>query len=97
MSRLLALSTIYGEAAVHEAIKEMLASSIVGVNNLEIFLRNTKQEGQKLQPAPISFSNKKLNRIVQTPDLRRFDALLFRAEPTTGASEEDDDNGNGND
>jgi hypothetical protein len=25
---------------------------------LEIFLRNTKQEGQKLQPAPISFSNK---------------------------------------
>jgi len=97
VSRLLALSTIYGEAAVHEAIKEMLASSIVGVNNLEIFLRNTKQESQKLQPAPISFSNKKLNRIVQTPDLRRFDALLFRAEPTTGASEEDDDNGNGND
>jgi len=93
IARLLALSTIYGEAAVHDAVREMLASSIVGVNNLEIFLRNTRGEGQRA-PEPIAFANQKLNRIVPTPDLRRFDALLFREDEKAGASDKDKDNGN---
>lgn len=96
VSRLLALATIYGEETLHKGCEEMTKSGVIGVSNLEIFLRNTRQEGQKIQPEPLSFQNQKLNRTVSTPDLRRFDALLFGSDQTHGASEEDHNNGNDN-
>lgn len=91
LSRLLALSTIYGEAAVHSGCKEMLSSGIIGVNNLEIFLRNAHREGEQLQPEPIAFQNQRLNRAVPVVDLRRYDALLFES-PKSSAREEEDGN-----
>ncbi len=95
MAKLLALATVYGECAVNDACGEMLRSGIIGVSNLEVFLRTHHQSENKLQPEPLSFQNQKLNRVIPVVDLRRFDALLFESQPKKGASEEED-NGNDN-
>lgn len=89
VSRLLALATIYGEETVNEGVAEMLAGGIIGVSNLEIFLKS-HHRGEARSPEPLSFQSQKLNRIVPTPDLRRYDALLFESHPT-GASEKEPD------
>lgn len=94
-SRLLALSTIYGEAAVHKGCQEMLSSGIIGVGNLEIFLRNAHRESPILQPEPIAFQNQRLNRVVPVVDLRRYDALLFESQKQN-VRDEDNDDGNDN-
>ena len=91
VSRLLALSTIYGTEAVQKGCEEMLASGIIGVSNLEVFLRS---EYRNLQPEPLSFQNQRLNRVVPVVDLRRYDALLLESEPREVASEKDESSGN---
>jgi transposase len=80
VARILALATVYGENEVHEAVTELLNRSIVGVENLELSLkaRNHPAESE-LKPAPLSFQKAKLNRVVPTVDLRRYDALLFES------------------
>jgi transposase len=93
LSRLLALSTIYGPNVVHSGCQEMLNSGVVGVNNLEIFLR-TSHRDSSLQPEPISFQNQRLNRMVPVVDLRRYDALLFESHKSSAA--EEDENGSDN-
>ena len=94
VSRLLALSTIYGEEAVHAGCAELLQSGIIGVSNLEILLRNQYPDSSQLRPEPISFQNQKLNRPMPVVDLRRYDALLFESQQKKSVSEEEDDNGN---
>jgi transposase len=97
ISKILALSTVYGNEAVHEACKELLASAIVGVEALELTLRRIHHPAQsKLQPEPINFQNQKLNRITPAVDLRRYDALLFESKETQSASEEEKNDGNPN-
>ena len=94
LSKILALSTVYGSQAVHEACKELLESAIVGVESLELTLKRLHHPSQsKLQPEPINFQNQKLNRITPAVDLRRYDALLFESN-NSSASENKNDNGN---
>jgi transposase len=76
VSRILALSTIYGEAEVYEAAVGLLEAGIVGVENLELSLKKRFHPSQR-SPEPLKFRNEKLNRTVPTVDLRRYDALLF--------------------
>jgi transposase len=79
VSRILALATVFGDAAVNNAARDLLAGGIVGVDSLELALKSAHDE---IAPAPIQFQNSKLNRVVPTVDLRRYDALLFAsAEP----------------
>jgi hypothetical protein len=83
MSRILALVTVYGEQEVHDCINDMLQSGIIGVENLEMLLKSRQGSGREsLGPEPLSFQNTKLNRVVPTVDLRRYDALLFGSSRT---------------
>jgi transposase len=112
MSRILALVTIYGEQEVHDCVNDMLQSGIVGVENLEMLLKSRLGSGRdSLGPEPLNFQNTKLNRVVPTVDLRRYDALLFgssraedhsstsgghtRASNETGVESHDDNNESG--
>ena len=85
VSRILALATIYGEKNVNAACEDLLKGGVIGVENLELSLKSLHHPSEcELQPSPLKFQNSKLNRIVPTVDLRRFDALLF----TSAAPEE---------
>jgi transposase len=77
VSKLLALVTVYGEENVNEAVGELLKLGVVGSENLELTLKSKNHEN--LAPKPLNFSNAKLNRVVPTVDLRRFDALLVES------------------
>lgn len=98
LGKILALSTIYGDSAVHDACRQLLDSGVVGVEALELTLKRLHHPSEaKLAPKPINFSNEKLNRVVPVVDLRRYDALLFEPSANiTSASENRevrDDNG----
>ena len=78
VSRILALATIYGEKHVNSACEALLQNGIIGVENLELSLKGRHHPSEcELQPSPLQFQNSKLNRVVPTVDLRRYDALLF--------------------
>ena len=78
VSRLLALSTVYGEKNVNSACEELLQNGIIGVENLELSLKARHHPSEcELRPSPLNFQDTKLNRVVPTVDLRRYDALLF--------------------
>ena len=76
LSRLVALVTVYGEVMVLDACSECLGSGIVGVDNLELFLkRQHHPSNTNLMPSPIKFNSEKLNRVHPAVDLRKYDAL----------------------
>jgi transposase len=78
VSRVLALATIYGDKNVNSACESLLQNGIIGVENLELSLKGRHHPSEcELQPSPLQFQNSKLNRVVPTVDLRRYDALLF--------------------
>jgi transposase len=78
VSRVLALATIYGDKNVNSACEDLLQNGIIGVENLELSLKGRHHPSEcELQPSPLQFQNSKLNRVVPTVDLRRYDALLF--------------------
>ena len=84
LSRILALSTVYGDAAVHDACGALLKAGVVGVEALEVTLKRLHHPATSpLRPEPIAFANDKLNRVVPAVDLRRYDALLFEADIQT--------------
>ena len=88
LSRLVALVTVYGEAMVLGACGECLGSGIVGVDNLELYLkRQHHPSNTNLNPEPIKFNIEKLNRVHPAVDLRRYDALYFEGENQESASE----------
>lgn len=94
LGRILALSTVYGDHAVHAACQDLLTRGVLGVDALELTLKSLHHPSQnELKPEPINFSNYKLNRVVPVVDLRRYDALLFENNQSDSASEnsEDDD------
>ena len=85
ISRILALATVYGEVAVNSACEELLKGGIIGVENLDLLLKSRHHPSEyELNPEPLQFRNTKLNRVVPTVDLRRFDALLFASTPADG-------------
>lgn len=88
LSRLVALITVYGQAMVLDACHECLSSGVVGVDNLELYLKRKHHPSRtSLNPAPISFSSDKLNRVHPEVDLRKYDALYFEGEKHMSASE----------
>ena len=89
LSRLVALVTVYGEQMVLDACAECLSSGIVGVDNLELFLKRSHHPSKtNLMPELIKFNNEKLNRVHPAVDLRKYDALYFEGENDTSASKE---------
>jgi transposase len=81
LSKILALSTVYGSGAVHESIEGLLRDGIVGVSSLELELKRRFNPAQvELKPEPMQFNIEKLNRVVPVTDLRRYDALLFESK-----------------
>ena len=83
VSRILALATIYGEKNVNSACEALVARGIIGVESLELSLKQSHHPSEcDLQPSPLQFQNAKLNRVVPTVDLRRYDALLFASAPS---------------
>jgi transposase len=85
VSRILALATIYGDSAVNTICQELLTAGILGVESLELTLKNRMHPSEHaLSPEPLRFQNTKLNRVVPTVDLRRYDALLFGSATSAG-------------
>lgn len=82
LAQVLALATVFGEQEVDLCAKELLATSIVGVDNLERLLkaRRLTSQDKELLPKPIQFQNQKLNRVVPTVNLDRYDALFKKNE-----------------
>jgi transposase len=98
LSKLLALSTVYGDQAVHAACEELLKAGVVGVEVLELTLKRLHHPSQsKLKPEPINFQNQKLNRQVPVFDLRQYDALLFESKNDSASTQKDDERGDLND
>jgi hypothetical protein len=90
LSKLVALVTIYGKSCVRDACRECLSSGIVGVDNLELYLKRTNHPSNtKLQQAPITFESEKLNRVHREVDLRKYDALYFEMEKSQSALKEE--------
>jgi transposase len=88
LSRLVALVTVYGETMVLSACSECLGHGIIGVDNLELYLKRQHHPSTtNLNPAPIKFESEKLNRVHPAVDLRRYDALYFEGENQNRASE----------
>lgn len=88
ISRLMALVTVYGQELVIAACAECLKSGIVGVDNLELYLKRQHHPSvTKLQPTPITFNSEKLNRVHSEVDLRKYDALYFEGDKPMSALE----------
>lgn len=95
LSRLIALTTVYGEEMVCAACAECLGAGLVGVDNVELHLRRKHHPSETvLHLAPIQFESEKLNRVHPAVDLRKYDALLFEVGNQMRASK-GDDRGNG--
>ena len=92
LSRLVALVTVYGEPMVLDACGECLGSGIVGVDNVELYLKRRHHPStMELSPQPMTFESEKLNRIHRPVDLRKYDALLFEADQYPSASQGEKD------
>lgn len=95
LTRLIALTTVYGEEMVLAACAECLGAGLVGVDNVELYLKRRHHPSSTvMQLAPIHFESEKLNRVHPAVDLRKYDALLFEVENQMRASK-GDDGGNG--
>jgi hypothetical protein len=98
MSRILALATVYSERAVHDAVEDLLARSVIGVAELELTLKRLHHpSASKLNPEPMNFKDQKLNRTHPVVDLRIYDALWFEGEKDQSASEGEEKNESNND
>lgn len=92
LTKLIALVTVYGEEMVLAACSECLSAGLVGVDNVELYLKRKHHPSSTvMQPAPIQFESEKLNRVHPAVDLRKYDALLFEVENQARASHGDDD------
>ena len=98
LSKILALSTVYGDVSVNKACESLLADGIIGVERLEFLLKTHHHPSKEtLAPKPLNFQNEKLNRVVPVVDLRRFDALLFESKNQSAPESEEVIDGNRND
>lgn len=98
LSRLVALVTIYGEPMVLDACGECLKSGIVGVDNVELYLKRRHHPSRvELAPKLMTFDSEKLNRVHRPVDLRKYDALLFEVDQTQTSASEVEEKEHGND
>lgn len=74
ISRLLSLSTIYGSSDLDKSCLELLKDGIIGIDNLERYLRIEKV--QIKNPEPLKFNREKLNRVIPPIDLHSYDELI---------------------
>jgi transposase len=89
VNRLLALSTVYGVDNLNQACFELLKDGIIGIDNLERYLRIEKV--QTKNPEPLKFSKEKLNRVVPWVSLQSYDALLKSADEQKTKDEGEND------
>ncbi len=95
LSRLAGLVTVYGEALVLDGCSECMKAGIVGVDNVELYLKRRHPPSQtELSPKPITFESEKLNRVHRPVDLRRYDALLFEMDDQPRSASKDENHGN---
>jgi transposase len=94
LSRLVGLTSVYGEAAVKASCEECLKLGIIGVDSVELSLKR-RHHPSELQPELINFANEKLNRVPPAVDLRIYDALYFEGEQPLSASKEGERHGSG--
>lgn len=87
VNRLLALSTIYGVDNLNQACFELLKDGIIGIDNLERYLRI--ENVQTKNPMPLKFSREKLNRVVPWVSLQSYDELLKREDQITNQEEDE--------
>lgn len=88
VNRLLALSTIYGVNNLNQACFELLKDGIIGINNLERYLR--VEQVQTKNPEPLKFAKEKLNRVVPWVNLQTYDELLRQEEEQITKKDEGD-------
>ena len=93
VSKILGLVTVYGENEVVLVVEGLLENAIVGVENLELALKNRHLRDASLNPQPLNFQNQRLNRVVQAVDLRRYDARIVESANNSIASEGEKNNG----
>lgn len=74
VNRLLALSTIYGVDNLNKACFELLKDGIIGIDNLERYLRIENVSTKN--PEPLKFAREKLNRFVPWVSLESYNDLL---------------------
>lgn len=86
VNRLLALSTIYGVDNLNQACFELLKDGIIGIDNLERYLR--VENIQTKNPEPLKFSKEKLNRVVPWVSLQSYDELLKKEDQITNNEDE---------
>lgn len=88
LTRLIGLVTVYGQQMVLSSCIECLNNGIIGVDNLELFLKRQHHPSKtSLNPQLINFNNEKLNRVHSEVDLRKYDALYFEGDKNQSASE----------
>jgi transposase len=75
LSKLLALTTVYGSDAVSQIVASFLARGVIGADQIELALKNSCQN--PIKPPPLTFRSEQLARVPPKVDLRRYDALLF--------------------
>lgn len=83
---LMILITVYGEAAVHDAMGMALAQCVVGAVHLERWLAQAESKSVQKNPPPMMFNDPRLNLSHIATDLRSYDAILLEKE-----SQEDED------
>lgn len=95
LTRLIGLVTVYGQQMVLSSCIECLNNGIIGVDNLELFLKRQHHPSKtNLNPQLINFNNEKLNRVHSEVDLRKYDALYFEGDKNQSASEVIEDGNN---
>jgi transposase len=79
VNRLLALSTVYGVDSLNMACMELLKDGIIGIDNLERYLRIENIETKN--PQPMRFEKEKLNRVIPSTSLQAYDEFLNKENP----------------
>lgn len=88
ISRLLALSTVYGTSSLDQACLELLKEGIIGIDNLERYLRIEKV--QTKNPEPIKFNREKLNRVIPPVSLQSYDEFIVPIEHNNKGEDDGD-------
>lgn len=88
ISRLLALSSVYGTSSLDQACLELLKEGIIGIDNLERYLRVEKV--QTKNPEPIKFNREKLNRVIPPVSLQSYDEFIVPIENNNKGEDDGD-------
>ncbi|MBI2999181.1 MAG: hypothetical protein HYY46_12175, partial [Deltaproteobacteria bacterium] len=88
LDHLLLLTTLYGPAAVEEALGALLGQAIVGSHHVEQWLN--LQEAGPVAPPPLTLGDPRLSVPPPRPNLQRYEALLLDSSPNSEEERADD-------